>query len=241
MISDEEYLCSCIAVAHELSRYCLGRASASDSSSVSICRQLVSELNGQMMTFDLRNGSLRRKYDSLKWAMRRIEDITYEMAMLQWAQEDKSGDAASGGEPQLKKTKREEEAGSSSPSSSPSSPTSSTSAVGTDGSEPSSLLTASDFDAARVRMEVYDKAREEVIKACRDVQKEGKTAISSLQRAAAAGGIGGVSGHQQDKNLMTAMDKMTRAETLAVAIVNGYLKDHPTLRQGAYSNAMEVS
>jgi hypothetical protein len=35
-----------------------------------------------MLEFDFRNGPLRKKYDVLKYALKSIEDIVYEMSLL---------------------------------------------------------------------------------------------------------------------------------------------------------------
>jgi translin len=41
-------------------------------------RQLVDDIYGEFLKFDLRNGELRRKSDSIKHNLRRIEDILYD-------------------------------------------------------------------------------------------------------------------------------------------------------------------
>ena len=35
-----------------------------------------------MAAFDLRNGNLRRSFDSLKYVVRRLEDTTYELSLF---------------------------------------------------------------------------------------------------------------------------------------------------------------
>lgn len=35
-----------------------------------------------MLEFDFRNGNLRRKYDGLKYTLKKLEDITYEMSLV---------------------------------------------------------------------------------------------------------------------------------------------------------------
>jgi hypothetical protein len=42
----------------------------------------VHALNGQLMGFDFRNGPLRRKYDGVKWGLRRLEDLLFEQSLL---------------------------------------------------------------------------------------------------------------------------------------------------------------
>lgn len=78
---DEEYLGACLGFAQELAQYCVGRAVADDANSIAICRTLLVEMMTQFLEFDFRNGNLRRKYDGLKYALRRVEDVTYEMVI----------------------------------------------------------------------------------------------------------------------------------------------------------------
>jgi hypothetical protein len=58
-----------------LYRYAVGRASVGDVQSVAVSCALVSELLRQMLKFDFRNGDLRRRYDSVKYCVRRMEDM----------------------------------------------------------------------------------------------------------------------------------------------------------------------
>jgi hypothetical protein len=44
------------------------------------CIQVLS-INAKMLEFDFRNGPLRRKYDGLKYVLRSVEDITFEMSL----------------------------------------------------------------------------------------------------------------------------------------------------------------
>lgn len=41
-----------------------------------------------MLQFDFRNGPLRRKYDGLKYVVRNIEDIVFELSLQQQYQEN---------------------------------------------------------------------------------------------------------------------------------------------------------
>lgn len=81
--NDEEYMSASLGFAQHLARYCVGRACEADTRSIHICRTIVSELMEKMLEFDFRNGPLRRKYDGLKYAMRKLENITYEMSLLE--------------------------------------------------------------------------------------------------------------------------------------------------------------
>lgn len=152
--NDDEYLGGVIGCAQELARYVIGKASEGDFTSISICRTLVTELNGKMLEFDFRNGPLRKKYDGLKYALKTIEDVMFEMSMV-----DDSfvvdAEAMNVDECPAKRAKLETVV---------------------------DLLDVEAIDAIRQRMEAYDKLREEVIKQSRDVQKLSKQAIFAVHR-----------------------------------------------------------
>ena len=80
--TDEEYLAGvCIGLAQDLSRYGVGRATVRDADSVSIARDLVSDLMTYLLKFDFRNGPLRRKYDGVKYALKSLETVLYELSV----------------------------------------------------------------------------------------------------------------------------------------------------------------
>lgn len=43
---------------------------------------MVTELNGKLLEFNFRNGHLRRKYDSLKYSLRNLENILCELSFM---------------------------------------------------------------------------------------------------------------------------------------------------------------
>lgn len=149
-----------------------------DISSVTICRTLISQLNGKMLEFDFRNGPLRRKYDGLKYALKTIEDVLYEASLLEdipFVDEEMSS----------KRQKIEVPAMDASSVSVAEEGVEAMSVVSAVGQvEEPSLLDIDSINAIRERMEVYDKLREEVIKQSRDVQKLSKLAIYSIHRGA---------------------------------------------------------
>jgi predicted translin family RNA/ssDNA-binding protein len=80
--TDEEYLAgACMGLAQDLSRYAMGRATARDVASVSMARNLVQEIQTQLLQFDFRNGPLRRKYDGTKYALKTLETLLYELSV----------------------------------------------------------------------------------------------------------------------------------------------------------------
>ena len=74
------------AFAKELERYAAARATHRDVLSVILCRDVVEVVNSEMMHFDLRNSPLRRKYDGLKYAVKRLQDILYELSLTDFAE-----------------------------------------------------------------------------------------------------------------------------------------------------------
>ena len=78
---DNEYVGGLLGAAQELVRYATRRATAGDAASVAVCRDGVSKLHEALLEFDFRNGPLRRKFDGLKYALRRLEDVLYEQSL----------------------------------------------------------------------------------------------------------------------------------------------------------------
>jgi predicted translin family RNA/ssDNA-binding protein len=44
-----------------------------------IIKELVSEIYGEMIKFDFRNGDLRKKFDGIKYDLKKIEDLVFEI------------------------------------------------------------------------------------------------------------------------------------------------------------------
>jgi len=188
--SDEEYLSATLGFAQHLARYCVGRACEEDVESISICRSIANELMEKMLEFDFRNGPVRRKYDGLKYALRKLENITYEMKLLEPVTED---------QPPTKRSKHEEE------------------------ESPSvSCLDSVCFDEIKVRLDKYDKLREEVIKGSRDVQKLSKQSIFSVHR-----------------NKLTDAKKQLDQAAAAAVPLHAIVAEHGQLRGGAFANSLE--
>eukprot|EP00977_Amphora_coffeiformis_P015671 scaffold4623_cov171-Amphora_coffeaeformis.AAC.3 len=80
--TDEEYLAgACMGLCRDLERYAMGRATARDVASVETARDLVNEILDYLMSFDFRNGPLRRKYDGTKYALKTLETLLYELSV----------------------------------------------------------------------------------------------------------------------------------------------------------------
>ena len=160
--TDEEYLSgACMGLAQDLARYGLGRATDRDVVSVSKARDLVQEVLDYLLTFDFRNGYLRRKYDGTKYALKTLETIMYELSITGTTlPEDHEDDTnlSPMEEPDTKRKRNDEP-------------------------EQSKVnLPISELEAIRTRLEHRDDLRETLIKKCRDGQKAAKQAIFALHR-----------------------------------------------------------
>lgn len=54
-------------------RYAVVKATARDVAAVERCRAIVDAISGELIQFDFRNGGLRRKFDSIKYNLRKLE------------------------------------------------------------------------------------------------------------------------------------------------------------------------
>ena len=170
--TDEEWLGALISSAHEIGRYANGAATCGDVRSVHAARDVVTALHDALAAFDLRNGGLRRSFDSLKYVVRRLEDIVYELSLF--PPPDAAEASIAAGESGVRATSRGASAGASG---------------GDEVTTPSPpcLLDTEALDAAREAYAALDTAREGVIKRCREPQKLAKQAISALHRGDASG------------------------------------------------------
>ena len=81
-IDDSEYVAGLLDSAGSLAKYAVGRAAHGDTQSIVCCRDGVKSLQGALLAFDFRNGPLRRKFDGLKYSLRRLEDLLYEQSLI---------------------------------------------------------------------------------------------------------------------------------------------------------------
>jgi len=79
---DENYLAgACMGLTHDLARYAVGRATVQDMQSVQLARDLTDSLYLELLKFDFRNGPLRKKYDGVKYSLKHLERILYELSV----------------------------------------------------------------------------------------------------------------------------------------------------------------
>lgn len=80
-VSAKHYLLGICDLTGELVRRAVDDAINKDFKQVEKIRGLVTEIYGQFLQMNLRNGELRKKSDSIKWNLKKIEDIMYDARM----------------------------------------------------------------------------------------------------------------------------------------------------------------
>eukprot|EP00879_Flechtneria_rotunda_P028896 GHRR01031131.1.p2 GENE.GHRR01031131.1~~GHRR01031131.1.p2 ORF type:complete len:167 (+),score=60.45 GHRR01031131.1:148-648(+) len=83
LVQVEEYLGGVLDFTGELNRHAVACATRRDSAAVARCRDIVDALMGQFLQFDLRNGALRKKFDSLKYTLKKLENMLYELSLAE--------------------------------------------------------------------------------------------------------------------------------------------------------------
>jgi predicted translin family RNA/ssDNA-binding protein len=143
-----------MGLTEELSRYVIGRAIVRDISSVVLAKTMVEKILDYLLTFDFRNGYLRRKYDGVKYALKTCEQVLYELSVIN-TNETNNVDGIHQNETDM----------------------------GTDQMlSDSSILPTDSLADLRKRIEHKDNIRESLIKNCRDAQKAAKQAIFAIHR-----------------------------------------------------------
>jgi hypothetical protein len=79
---DDEYIGSTLNFSQQLVRYCSNCALEGDVQSILFCKSFLSSLQGKYLEFFFRNGPLRKKFDGLKYSVKRIDGIVFDMSMV---------------------------------------------------------------------------------------------------------------------------------------------------------------
>ena len=198
--TDEEWLGAMISATHEIGRYASAAATCGDTRSVGAASAVTHALHDALAAFDLRNGNLRRSFDSLKYVVRKLEDTTYELSLFPPATTPLAGSTSSDAASTAATALPEEEA------------------------LPAAFVDEDALETARAAYAEYDLAREGVIKACREPQKQAKQAIAALHRGEAA----------------KAAQSLQAARDGALRVLDKEVAAHPALRgQGAVRAMLE--
>ncbi|TYZ64248.1 hypothetical protein PybrP1_004420 [[Pythium] brassicae (nom. inval.)] len=81
-VQSTEYIGGVIDFTGELMRFAVAKATARDTAEVKRCRAMVEAIAGELLQFDFRNGPLRKKYDAVKYNLRKLENTLYELSLI---------------------------------------------------------------------------------------------------------------------------------------------------------------
>ena len=79
-VSTEEYLLGLCDLTGELARRAVVHA-MTDFEEVTRIKGIIESIFGEFLKFDLRNGNLRKKSDSIKWNLKKIEEVIYDISL----------------------------------------------------------------------------------------------------------------------------------------------------------------
>jgi len=77
----EDYLSGLLQLASELSRLAVNSVTAGDYDRPLRISRFVSELNGGFRLLNLKNDSLRKRFDALKYDVKKIEEVVYDLSI----------------------------------------------------------------------------------------------------------------------------------------------------------------
>lgn len=80
-VDSENYLLGICDLTGELARRAVFSVVKEDYKEVEKLQNFVSEIYEEFMKFDFRNGELRKKSDSIKWNLKKIEEIMYDLKL----------------------------------------------------------------------------------------------------------------------------------------------------------------
>lgn len=80
-VDTENYLLGICDLTGELVRRAVDSAIRKDFNEVMLIKELVAEIYGMFLEFDLRNGELRKKMDSIKYNLMKLEDLAYKISL----------------------------------------------------------------------------------------------------------------------------------------------------------------
>lgn len=177
-VRDDEYLSGLISFTHDLSKnavrnvIAIGTSTASSDTEqlketkkkILMSRNLVNEFLGKLLEFDFRNGPLRKKYDGLKYALKKLETILYELSIVSPFEEQSpsEGNDVDVNTPDKKRIKTDSEH------------------HNDDTKASSEFINDIELSQIQKRMEMRDLIREKLIKKARDGQKSAKNTIFAL-------------------------------------------------------------
>ena len=89
----ETYLMGILQMVNELSRFAINSVTLGDYSRVLSLQRFVADLNSGFRLLNLKNDGLRKRFDSLKYDVKKIEEIVYDLSIRGLLKPAESGDA----------------------------------------------------------------------------------------------------------------------------------------------------
>ncbi|KAH9261565.1 hypothetical protein BASA81_000221 [Batrachochytrium salamandrivorans] len=80
-ITADEYLGGLMDCVGEVQRRAVLEATKGQLKQVQRAREFVDYVLGRIMLFELRNGNLRKKSDSIKWCLKRLEEVLFDLSV----------------------------------------------------------------------------------------------------------------------------------------------------------------
>jgi len=80
-VSAEEYLCGLCDLTGELVRKAIYEVIHKNFDDAEKIKNLVNDIYGEFLKLHLRNGDLRKKADSIKWNLKKLEEVMYDISM----------------------------------------------------------------------------------------------------------------------------------------------------------------
>mmetsp|Transcript_16617 Transcript_16617/g.58167 ORF Transcript_16617/g.58167 Transcript_16617/m.58167 type:complete len:450 (+) Transcript_16617:108-1457(+) len=219
---DEWYLLGILDAVRELERYAVNRGQALDLDSIRLCLEAVQCLQQALQQFDFRNSELRRRFDGVKYAVRKFEHLAYEVNLaLQRAAATALAAAAANAAPTAAGAAGAESA--SDVASAAHVVTEVPAAVLASASSSAPALDLPALAAVKLRYDRFDETRENVLKKARDVIKSAKNAVYDLQRS----------------KFGNADSNLAKCAKEASAIYAAHIAEYPSLRGGLFSASLE--
>ncbi len=80
-VKTSHYLFGLIDLTGELGRKAVQLAGKGDFKKVVVIKEIVSEIYGELLKFDFRESDMRRKFDSVKYDLKKLEDLVLELKL----------------------------------------------------------------------------------------------------------------------------------------------------------------
>ncbi|HIH42839.1 TPA: hypothetical protein HA246_04295 [Candidatus Woesearchaeota archaeon] len=80
-VGGEHYLLGLCDLTGELTRNAVNSGINADYKQILLIKELVSEIYGELLKFDFGNGDLRKKFDGIKYELKKIEDLVLELKL----------------------------------------------------------------------------------------------------------------------------------------------------------------